>query len=811
MLSYFYRKYYLALSLFLLFTLFNRVTFASSVSSDTVRINSLLQSAQNDLEDNKLSESFKAANIALTLAIKNRDDYRIAKSLSFIGQIQSTSGKKDSSIITFKKALSYSKQTDNESQIGEIINSIGRVFYDIGNQDSALFYYDKALEIRQKINDKAGLSRTINNIGLVYNAQGLYSKALENYFISLAQLEEINDKTFQPRVLSNIGIVFWYQGDYKNALEFFFKALKIQEELNDVKSAGYILNNIGLVYQLTGDYDMALKYLNESLRIKESQGDRLGVSFAYTNLGDVYQKKGEFKKAIDFYLKAEVLKKELSNFASLANLYISMGKLYRTMKQPQKSLEILNAAENIYNKVNEPNGIASCLIQKSLTYYELGSKTEAISSCLKGINQAKEIGAIDLIKQGYEYISEMYEKLGQTANAFDSYKLFIVFRDSISSLEKSKEIVRIQMQVEFNQLMQKQKQEQDVRFADVQGKSHKQATISSIFIFAFIIALSLFIFFYINFRLKQRHNNLLSFQKLDMERQRNELTAQRDELEIQKNLVIHQRDKIIMMLTDLGESIDYARKIQQAMLPSDECLERTLGQYFLLFHPRETVGGDFYWVEERDGLIYFAIADCTGHGIPGGFMSMLGVSLLNELIMRSDCASPSKMLWNLRDLIIKALNQTGRDEDSQDGMDIAFCVYNPKDKTLNYAGSNLSLIIITEKPIEANERIFVQDNLVEFRPDRMPVSFYQRMEEYHEHHITLNSGDTIYLFSDGFADQFGGPYNKKYGYATFKNMIALLSKQPFDKQRDIFWNVFEKWKGEENQTDDVLVMGIRFP
>ena len=365
------------------------------------------------------------------------------------------------------------------------------------------------------------------------------------------------------------------------------------------------------------------------------------------------------------------------------------------------------------------------------------------------------------------------------------------------------------MQAEFDILMQKQKLEQERKLTLAQSKSRTQTTIANIFILAFAIMLSLSILLFINFRQKQRNNDKMTFQKLDMERQRSELTFQRDELEIQKNLVIHQRDKIMTMLTDLGESIDYARKIQQALLPSDIALEILLGDYFLLFQPRESVGGDFYWVAQYEHLTFFAVGDCTGHGVPGGFMSMLGVSLLNELVSRSECASPSRVLWSLREMIIKALNQTGLDEDSQDGMDIALCMYNPQNHHLVYSGANLSLIIATATPPEPSEKVSVQGNIVELKPDRMPVAFYQRMDDFYEHNIVLNPGDLIYLFSDGYSDQFGGPMNKKFGYTTFRNLLTKVSKQPFDRQKNIVWNEFDKWKGIENQTDDVIVMGIK--
>ncbi len=785
------------------------VTGAKDFISDTSKIKAILKKAEIKLDSNKTQESLQLLIYALNISTHIDYTYGIGKSLLQIGRIQLESGKSDSSILSFKKALPLLRKINKEFEVGNALNEIGWAFGNIGKQDSAEVYFNESLKIQRKINDIKGEATTIHGLGLVCWAKGIYSKALEYCSQALSMNEELDDKNGQAITLNSIGIIFSSQGDNTRALEFYLKSLKKFEELKDMKRIPALYNNIGLVYQHIGDYKMALKYYNESLNIKQLSHEKLGVSSLFINIGDIYEKQGDLQKALEYYLKAEDIRKEMSNSPGLANLYVSMGKLYLSMKNPLKALETLKNSEIIYKSIKDPNGLANCYIQTGLIYYELGDKNRAINYCLSGINYATKIGAFDLVQQGYENLSRMYEGLGKTAQALNSYKLFIALRDSLNGIEKSKEIVRIQMQADFDKVMQKQKIEQEQQLEIAQLKSKKQTMIANIFILAFTLTLSVFILFYLNFRQKQRHNDLLAFQQLDMERQKSELMNQRDELEIQKNLVIHQRDKIMTMLTDLGESIDYARKIQQALLPSDKTLENILGKYFLFFQPRESVGGDFYWVATHENNIYFAIADCTGHGVPGGFMSMLGVSLLNEMISRSECDSPAKMLWKLRDMIIKALNQTGLDDDSQDGMDIALCMYNPVNRNLVFSGANLSLIIATSNPPKEGEKIFVQDNIVELRPNRMPVAFYQRMEEYNEYHLVLNPGDSIYLFSDGYADQFGGAHNKKFGYSTFRNLISATAKKPFENQHDIFWNEFDKWKGDENQTDDVIVMGIQ--
>ncbi len=322
-----------------------------------------------------------------------------------------------------------------------------------------------------------------------------------------------------------------------------------------------------------------------------------------------------------------------------------------------------------------------------------------------------------------------------------------------------------------------------------------------------ILVISLFIYLYL--KIRKKYNDRLTFQELNLEQQKNEFKAQQEEWEIQKNLVIHQRDKIITMLTDLGESIDYARKIQQAILPSENYMNSILNDYFLIFQPRESVGGDFYWVSKYGNLTCFAVADCTGHGVPGGFMSMLGTTMLNDVLIRSTDLNPASILDQLRGKMIKSLNQTGKDEDSQDGMDICLCVLDMDTNELVYAGANLPVFIISSNIPEPSDKISIYGSIIELKANRMPISYYQKMSNFSETKIKLNTNDIIYLFSDGFVDQFGGPLNKKFGYSAFRSLIQSVSKEPIEKQKAEIWSAFDHWKGAENQTDDVIILGIK--
>jgi serine phosphatase RsbU (regulator of sigma subunit)/ligand-binding sensor domain-containing protein len=290
-----------------------------------------------------------------------------------------------------------------------------------------------------------------------------------------------------------------------------------------------------------------------------------------------------------------------------------------------------------------------------------------------------------------------------------------------------------------------------------------------------------------------------------------EIVKQRDE-------IVQQKDLIEEKNRDITDSIEYASRIQQAILSSEEYLEKILPEHFILFKPRDIVSGDFYWAYQTSaGKAILAVADCTGHGVPGAFMSMIGNSLLNEIVIENGIDDPAEILNRLKDGIIKALDQ--KNNDSKDGMDISIAVLDKETKKLYYAGANNPLYIVSPKQtIETNFTIIDpnisleedQLNLFEIKPDKMPIGYMSEREEtFTTHTLTLESTDIVYLFSDGYADQFGGPKGKKFKYKTFKQLLLSLYTQDLKQQAETLDNSIEEWRGEIEQVDDICVAGIK--
>ncbi|PKP10595.1 MAG: hypothetical protein CVU09_06655 [Bacteroidetes bacterium HGW-Bacteroidetes-4] len=285
----------------------------------------------------------------------------------------------------------------------------------------------------------------------------------------------------------------------------------------------------------------------------------------------------------------------------------------------------------------------------------------------------------------------------------------------------------------------------------------------------------------------------------EIQKQKEEIVAQRDEIEAQRNHVIEQRDKIEIQNRDITASIHYASRIQQAVLPPIENFNELLGDSFVFFKPRDIVSGDFYYLNAKNNYVIVAAADCTGHGVPGAFMSILGIALLNQIIGNINGEfSAADILNQLRDEVKKALRQTGKEGEAKDGMDISLCVFKRDTAVFQYAGAFNPLLLIRNKQIML------------YKADKMPIGVFIKEENmFTNHWVDMLPGDMLYLFSDGFQDQFGGPNRRKFLAKRLKELLMENSELPVNEQQLILKHTFERWKGETSQIDDVLVMGIR--
>lgn len=661
----------------------------------------------------------------------------------------------------YQMVVSYGNQKGNGKIISDGYSGIGNSWYYQGEYEKAKIFYLRAAEIAKNVPDTMRYATAINNIGLIYINQGNYSKGLEYQLISMRLREKINDKRGLALNYNAIGVIYYEQGrsyhlqeDLYNALDYQKKSLKVNEELKQDVGTISNLNNIGNIYTELKQYDRALDFMIRCLKKAEEAGNNKARANALGNIGSIFEAQGFHDKAILYLNQSISIQAEMGDVHGLANNYNNLADIYFDMGE-----------------------------------YPIAKRNWEFA--LEHLMQTNDKG---FLKNVYKGLANCYEKEGNFKNAYNYAMLYSVVTDSLASSEYLRNIneMKTRFDTESKQkeifLLNKNNEilQKDKLLRDEQLSSQRNI---NIIISISLLIVGIFAFFiFKSYRDKHKANVLLG--------------KQNDEIKEQKK-TIEEKNK------DITDSIKYAQRIQNAILPSAEKMHNSLADHFILYKPRDIVSGDFFWTEKIGDEIFFAVADCTGHGVPGALMSMIGSGFLNEIVLEKEIRDPEAILNHLREKIIAALEQKGAGE-QKDGMDIAFCKLNRKTNMLEYSGANNPLWISRKREEDLTSGFPPPASLFELAPDKMPVGIYAGEERsFTKQSIQLNSGDMVYAFTDGYADQFGGTDGKKFKYKPLKQLIRDSSGLSTREQRKILEEKFEVWKGRLEQVDDVLILGIR--
>lgn len=666
----------------------------------------------------------------------------------------------DKAIKFAEQGLALSEETGLEDKTAKFLRYLGIVQQNKGDYAKALEKFQKALEKYQKLNNKSGISDSYIDIGLIYWYQSNYVKSIESLQKSLKVKEEINDKNGISICLNNIGNIYGDQKNFTEALKYYERSLKIFEELKDQKGISDCLNNIGTCFLDLKNNDSALVYIKKSLIIRELLSDKNGIAESTMSLGIIYDKKNDNQKAENCYKKSLKIFEELGDIAKISILYSNIGSL---LMKEGKSIEAINA----YNS---------------------------------GLKIAKETNNLYTIKILYKSLASAYAKINDFNNFNRLDSLSELYQDSIFGYENKKQVSEVSAKFET--------EKKELQISLQSTELTKQKTVRNYLYGVMGLVLLIVFLMIIAYRTKQKANRQLQilnadingknieieFKNRELEQHNEEIRAQRDEIDYQKKLV-EERNREVM------DSIHYAKRIQTAILPSKELLDSFLSDYFVLFRPKDIVSGDFYWAAKRKDFVLLAAADCTGHGVPGAFMSMLGGSFLNEITSRTEITSTNNVLDELRAHVIESLQQKGVMGEQKDGMDMSFCAWNISTNILQFSGAyNPCWIVRTGK---------TEPELIELDPDKMPIAIYENMKPFQVQEIQLEKGDIFYIFSDGFHDQLGGSKIKKMLKKRFRELLLENCKLPMPEQRTALIDSFDKWRGSYEQIDDVLVIGVK--
>ncbi len=627
----------------------------------------------------------------------------------------------------------------------------------------------EAKDLAGQLNFKKGVAYALKYIGMGNYYQGKYPETINYWKQSLATFESINDSTGVANMLNNIGAVYNNVGDDARALELYLKSLKISEEINDSLRLLTAMINIGLIYlKKPATLDKAGQYSLEALRLSEKLGDLDAIGTASVNLGEVYFEKGDYPMALAFYEQSlEAFEK--SKTGNVPYTLSNIGKVYTKWGNYNEAIKYQQQAFDMAKKLDAKLDMTQTLLGLAGTYKQKGDIESAFAYFKQAQQMAQEIGATYELREAYKGLALSYAEISDYKNAFLYQNLVTSIMDTIFSENTQKQINLLQITYETEAM----ERENVILKRDVElkeSRNQQQRLVIYLFILGFVF-ITIFIIFFIR-AYNQKHKTNL-------------------ELE-QKNVLITEQKK------EITASIEYARKIQNAMLTPGDFIESLLPERFILYRPRDIVSGDFYWLTKKKDKIICAVADCIGHGVPGAFMSMLGIALLNEIVSKNVDFSANEILDELRILLIKSLRQTGREGEILDGIDIILLILDLEQRTVEFAGAHNSFFLLRDGEIN------------EYKADQMPIGIQTIINvPFTKKLIQLKKGDVLYASTDGFTDQFGGPKGKRFMLKNFKILLGEIYDKSMDEQKEFLTNTLDDWMAETSQIDDILVMGIR--
>lgn len=680
-------------------------------------------------------------------------------------------------------------KTKTDTAKASIFLALANQYYFYDN-DSALFYANKSFDFAQKANYLPLKLKAKNFTGIVllFKAEYFQSEKIFKELIRDANLNQ--DSAILAKSIANLGLTYYYQGEYDKSLPYFFQALTLSEKLDLISLTNNTLSNIANVYLLQNKYDKALEINLKSLKLAIERKNKKAEANILNSLGLIYSNKKDEKNALLSFRKSLKIKEELNDINGQISTLLNISDNYNAAKNYAEAILYLEKAERLAREIDDKEKIIQALMTKGLIAFNKKQLAKAELNFLEAEKMAIQINSKQQQMESALQLYSVYKQNKNLAKAINYLEKYSDLKDAIFNEENSQQMAEMEAKYENDKKQkeilllenQKQLQESELEKKDVEAKKNKILLLT--FIAGFVLVVVSLVVSIRAFNQKKKANLLLAQQK-------NEIEHQKQEIEVQKHIVDEKQKEIL-------DSINYAKRIQYALLASDNLLEKHLPEYFVLFNPKDVVSGDFYWASPTKNGFVYVTADCTGHGVPGAFMSLLNISKLSQTINENKINQPDLILNNVRTEIINALNPKGSLIESKDGMDAVVCKINFEKMKLEYAAANNSFYIVRNKEV------------IVCKADKMPVGIgYNNDSDFTHNLIDIVKGDCIYTFTDGYADQFGGPKGKKFKYKPLEELLVANCHLPMNEQQEILQNQLTTWKGNLEQIDDVLVIGVR--
>jgi len=627
----------------------------------------------------------------------------------------------------------------------------------------------KRVYIQQKGTDAA--AQTLVNISNTFSKNEFDSSI---YYAKLI-FNTTTNKRIHAKANRLIGFAYFNKTNFRKALDHYFLAANYYESIKNDTLLAQVYNNIGQTFYYNYNKTKAREYWVKALEKCKIVRNEIFLSDVLNNLGAICWEKKDYKKAIEYYEESAQLDLKKGDYPSYAATLNNIGMAYSEVFQIKNDLVSKNLAQNYYIKAlriidSLPYNIYT--IQIYLSAADAFTDFDKDNLALLVIKKAEAKMPKVLNKEYLHFLNTKARVLVSNKKAVDAYlclKRYNSIKDSLFTLDVNKEMLEVEARYENNRQMK----ENELQKLDIE-KKNLQIRNSTIVGYALGIGVLLLIVIafmtYRRYAEKQKANKIISQQKEEVEN---------------KKLIIEEKQREII------DSMNYAKRIQYSLLANESMLSENVSEHFIFFKPKDIVSGDFYWAIKKEDKFYLAVCDSTGHGVPGAFMSLLSIGFLSEAISEKNLEEPSEVFEYVRKRLISSM------EGQRDGFDGALLCVDRKSKKIVYASAH-------------NGPVLVRDGeLKELEADKMPVGMGVRNESFKKYSIDIKPNDRIYLYTDGYADQFGGPKKKKFKYKQLNELILKNSNLTMKEQGEILKKEFNSWRGDLEQVDDVCIIGVR--
>ncbi len=671
-------------------------------------------------------------------------------------------------------------------------------FYLFTSTDSALILSNQGIDYAQQSNyvlkshKRQSISSFYSCKGIAYSLKGNQNKAIDQFKKGIETLGDTeHELNYRATLLNNVGNVYSEQGNIPSAIDAYMKSLRIKEQLEEKQGVGNALSNLARLYLLLDNDEKAKKYSFEAQSNYRKVNDTSGIANTYFSLATHMLSQSLYDSCQVYLDSALYLFTEINNKVGLSGCYITYSKLEIARDNLISALHYSEQALALNEQLNSRSGTAECQQLLAEIYLKMQNLDKAelfVDSAFEIASSLNNESTINPIRKT-KY--QLEKRKGNTGEALKFYEQYVAYRDSIKRGENKellaqrkyeyqyeKEKIKDSLaRVEQDKLMQEKLKRQELEISQ-----NTQRTIFLVVLVLVIVVFALIIFK--RLKTSQRQRALIERQKQEVQEQRNELD--------EKN-------------REVMDSIQYAKRLQHAILPSTDRFQQSVRSHFVYFNPKDVVSGDFFWMEQMNGSVYIAAADCTGHGVPGAMVSFICSNALTKTVVEDRVIEPANILNQVKDIVINHFDKG--DEGIHDGMDISLVKITPysteenSDYKLIFSGANNPLWLMRDQKIHA------------IKGDKQPVGRYDYAQTFTQHEIEGFKDDILYLFSDGYVDQFGGPTadkgGKKFKSPKFKELLASVAHLTLEEQRTALEEAFIKWQGPLPQTDDVVVLGIK--